>query len=417
MSDSNVGGRVVAALLIIGLLAGVIWIAIPGVDGPVDSAVAQDGDRADEEQEEGGLEGQIEGAVEGYGIWGAVLLLLAGGVILVFFVEKLISYLTRAATGLGVSVFSLAILFTGFEFDDTILALAFAEGGLENVALGTALGTALAIIGLTLAVAALVTPFRVTIPRDYLAILVVAPLVLFPLVILGTLTRIHGLLLIGLFAIFVVYVVAMEHRRDVPVFRDPELLDQDEADNGERNVQTDGGVTPGDRLEPIFEDRFVGNRPLAGYVWIVLAIVALAGVVAGAVLVETGSEVAIEETGLDQTIFGATVITLLLTFENMLLTLEPVRRGIPEIGIGHVIGSVVFSVTANIGFILLIADLTIGSTVLLFHFPALLLLTILGAYFVTTGQLKRWHGVVLGVLYVSYWAIAVLVLGDVPISG
>jgi len=52
--------------------------------------------------------------------------------------------------------------------------------------------------------------------------------------------------------------------------------------------------------------------------------------VAGSVLIEAGSEVVIEETGFEATIFGATVITLLLTFENILLTLEPVRRGIPR---------------------------------------------------------------------------------------
>lgn len=366
------------------------------------------------------VEEAIESFVESQGLWFAFVVLVMGGVILVAFIEKLISYLTRAALGLGISVFSLAIIFTGFEFDDTILALVFASGGLEDVALGTALGTALAIVGITLAIAAVVHPFSVDIPRDYLAILVVSPLILLPLVLLGNLTRIHGVGLLGLFFAFLAYVVYMEHRRDVPVFRDTDVIERVETDGGveaDAELEADGGVMARERIEPIFEDDLVGDRVYAGYIWFGLAVAALAGVVFGSMLIQTGSEVVLEETGIEETVFGATVITLLLTFENVLLTLEPVRRGFPEIGIGHVVGSVVFSVTGNIGFILLLADLNIGTSVLYFHFPALLIVTALGAYFVGTRRIRRWHGVLLGGLYVAYWLIAVFVFGGVPISG
>lgn len=414
--------RRVSALIVTFVLVGFVIcsaVAVPAVpDGPVGTASAQDADEAgEEESEEGGIEGQVEGAIEGYGLLGAVFVLLLGGLILIAFVEKLISYISRAATGLGISVFSLAIVFTGFEFDDTILALVFASGGMEEVALGTALGTALAILGITLAVAAIARPFSVSIPRDYLALLFVSPLVLVPLVVLGTLTTIHGLFLIALFFVFLGYIIWMEARRDVPVFRETDLLSEDGTEADDPSVEADGGVTPADRLEPIPEDRFVGELSVAKFVWLGLAVLSLIGIVAGSILIETGSEVVIEESGIEETIYGATIITLLLTFENVLLTLEPVRRGIPEIGIGHVIGSVVFSVTANIGFILLIADLSIGSTVLLFHMPALLISTALGAYFISTGTLKRWHGYVIGGLYVAYWLVALFVFGGVPISG
>jgi cation:H+ antiporter len=350
------------------------------------------------------VEEAIEAFVESQGAWFALVVVVAGGALLIACVEKLIGYLTRAALGLGVSLFSLAILFTGFEFDDTILALVFASGGLE----GVALGTALAIVGITLALAAVVRPFSVEIPRDYLVLLVVSPLVLVPLVLLGTLSRSHGIGLLVLFFAFLAYVVYMEHRRNVPVFRDTDVVER---------VETDGGVTTHDRIESIREDAFVGDRAYAGYVWIGLAVVALAGVVLGSVLIEAGSEVVLEETGIEETVFGATVVTLLLTFENVLLTLEPVRHGFPEIGIGHVIGSVVFSVTGNIGFVLLLADLNVGASVLYFHLPALLVLTGLGAYFVATRRLRRWHGALLGGLYVAYWLVAVFVLGGVPIAG
>jgi cation:H+ antiporter len=134
-------------------------------------------------------------------------------------------------------------------------------------------------------------------------------------------------------------------------------------------------------------------------------------------LLEGGSEVVIEGVGIDQTVFGATFLTLILTFEDIMLTIEPVRRGFPEIGVGNVIGSVLFSVTGNVGVIMFLSEVTISPSVLTFHLPAIIIMTVLAAYFFSEGQLKRWHGYLLGGLYVAYWLIAIVVFGGVPLGG
>jgi len=53
----------------------------------------------------------------------ALTVLLSGIALLTASTEKLISYLGRASLDLNVSLFALAIVFTGPESDDTILAL------------------------------------------------------------------------------------------------------------------------------------------------------------------------------------------------------------------------------------------------------------------------------------------------------
>lgn len=354
------------------------------------------------------VEEAIESFVEARGLWGAVVVLAIGVIALTVAVEKLISYLTRAAFGLEASLFALAIVFTGLEFDDTVLALVLASGELEGAALGTALGTALAIMGVTLALAAIVRPFPVDLPTDYLALFALSPPLLIPFVLVGTLTLVHGIALIGAFTAMFGYLIYREYQRDAPVFRSSEL--------GE-SVRADGGAPLPTSVSRIPEDRLVGDRFAAGWLWLVLAVVALAGVVFGAVLLEAGSEVVVEELAIEETVFGATVLTVILTFEDVLLTLEPVRRGVPEIGVGNVIGSVLFSVTANIGVIMLVGDLAISRSVLTFHLPALIVVTALAAYFFYEGRLERRHGYLLGGLYVAYWVVAIFVFGGVPISG
>jgi cation:H+ antiporter len=100
-----------------------------------------------------------------------------------------------------------------------------------------------------------------------------------------------------------------------------------------------------------------------------------------------------------------------------MLAIEPVRRGVPEIGIGNVIGSVLFSLTGNIGVIMLVSELKLSSSVLTFHLPVIIVVTALTAYFFHQDRLKRWHGLVLGGCYVAYWLIALIVFGGVPIGG
>ena len=382
-----------------------------GASGPVDLVTAQEeGEEAGEEgeeEEEGGIEGAIEGFIEAQGTIGAAIILLGGILLLTASTEKLISYLARASINMKMSLFALAIVFTGFEFDDTILALVLSSGGLEQAALGTALGTGLAIIGITLALAAIIKPFPVNLPTDYIVIFALSPLILVPFVLLGTLTFIHGLILTAFFVFAFGYFIVRERQRDIPVFRDTELG---------KELQPDGGMARPKSMDEIPEDRILGDLADSGFVWIVLSIVALVGIVFAAMLLEGGSEVVIEGFGISETVFGATFLTLLLTGEDLLLTIEPVRRGFPEIGVGNVIGSVLFSVTGNIGVIMFLSEVNISSSVLTFHLPAMIIVTALAAYFFYEGEMKRWHGYLLGGLYVAYWVIALVVFSGVPIG-
>lgn len=398
-----VNRRVVVGLLVVTLLGAGLSVA---------PALAQDAGGGagggEEAGEEGGIEGLISGAIEGHGLLGAVVILLVGALLLTFCVEKLISYLTRAALGLQVSLFALAIVFTGIEFDDTVLALVLSAGRLEGAALGTALGTALAIIGVTLALAAVVKPFPVDLPADYVAVFALAPLLLVPFVLAGTLTLVHGLLLLVAFLLLFGYVVVREYQRNVAVFRNTDLG---------KSLQSDGGVAMPTTISEIPEDRLFGGATGTGWAWIGLSVLALVGIVFASMLLEAGSEVFVEGFGIEETVFGATVLTAILTFEDVMLTIEPVRRGVPEIGVGNVIGSVLFSLTGNVGVIMLLSELEISRSVLTFHLPAVVLVTALAAYFLRGGYLKRWHGALLGGLYIAYWLIAIFAFGGVPIGG
>jgi len=147
-----------------------------------------------------------------------------------------------------------------------------------------------------------------------------------------------------------------------------------------------------------------------------MAVLALAGLVVGAATTSAGTQGILVTYGLEGTVFGATIVTAVLTLEDVFVTVESFRKGVPEVGVGNVIGSVVFSVTGKLGVTLLAGDIVVGPDVLSWHLPALITLTALAAYFLSTGRLRRWHGGVLLALYVGYWVISLLAFGGAPVE-
>lgn len=358
----------------------------------------------------------------------SIFIFISGAVLLVYSAEKLIGYLVGVANGLKASVFLLAIIFTGIEFDDVVLGVALNMEDLGGVALGIIFGTALSLPGVVLGIAAILKPSDVNIPRNYLVLFSVAPVLMIAFIWMAPLTITHGLILVGLFIAFLGYVIVKETRGEVPVFRDAEMYEAfvaarrrggDVSGSGTES----GRVTtldPGKPASAAGEQKFSEQMPFAearkhsGWTGLALAILALAGLIIGAATTGIGTEGILETYGIEGTIFGATIVTAVLTIEDIFLTVEPFRKGVPEIGVGNVIGSVVFSVTGKLGIILLVGSMVVGPDVMTWHLPALLLLTWLAAYFMSTGRLQRWHGYTLLGLYAVYWCVSVLVLGTVP---
>lgn len=76
-----------------------------------------------------------------------------------------------------------------------------------------------------------------------------------------------------------------------------------------------------------------------------------------------------------------------------------------------------FGVTAKLGIIVLTGgNIKVGNDVLVWHLPVLVVMTGLGAYFISTGRLRRRNGFLLLALYIAYWAISYTLFGEAPID-
>jgi cation:H+ antiporter len=366
-----------------------------------------------------------------------------GIAVLVYSAEKLIGYLVGVASRWAISLFLIAVVFTGIEFDDLAFGIVLNLEDLSEVALGTVVGTTTAMTGLVLALAAIIAPTPVDVPRDYLVLFVLAPVLMYVLALTGALTLLTGIVLLLLFVVFVGWVAYREYSARRPVWRNAEVYEQlekagvgaggggtatlvrdggdddDAAGTGTAGGTGSRGRSGGFDLPPDLhvDQGFLKARQTSPAGTIALALLALVGLVVGAVVAGAGTEGLLEEFAIEGTVFGVTIATLALSLEDIFLTVEPQRRGAPEIAVANVVGSVVFSVTGKLGIILLVGGaIIVDSDTLIWHMPVLLVMTVLAAVFLATGRLRRWHGFLLLGLYAAYFVISLVVFGEVPVD-
>ncbi|GAB3557308.1 sodium:calcium antiporter [Spelaeicoccus albus] len=345
----------------------------------------------------------------------SIFVFVSGAAVLIYSADKLVGYLVGAASRLLIPVFLLAVIFTGIEFDDVALGVALNLDDLKGVALGLVFGTAVSFSGIVLALAIIIKPTKITLPRDYLAIFAVAPLLMIVITLTSPIGIPQSVILLALFVLFLVYIAVREHQRSAPTFQSPEVYEHVAAgatDTDPSESGPDGGIGTKVRQLP-----YAQQRGLSGWANIGLAVLALVGIIIGAQTTSMGTEGILHDYHLDGTVFGATIATIVLTGEDIVLTVQPFRNRVPLIGIGNVIGSLVFSVTAKLGIIVLAGgSIVAGAGVLEWHLPALIVMTAVAAWVLSTGDLRRWHGWLLLALYIVYWVISFTVFGTVPIE-
>ena len=277
----------------------------------------------------------------------SIFIFISGATLLVYSAERLISALVGVSRGLRISVFLLAIIFTGIEFDDIVLGVALNLEDEQEVALGLVLGTAVSFTGIVLALGAILTPTRFDIPREYIVIFAArsarhgrvrpeegghrprTPSCCSSCSSRGSRTSPTGR--------------RGGRRRRSATSRSSRRLEEDDEDDADpARAEAVSTMSP-----------FSAEGRFSGWLNLGIAVLALGGIIIGAATVSEGTEEIIDRYGIEGTVFGATIVTAVLCIEDLFLTVQPIRKGVPEIGIGNVIGSLVFSVTGKLGIVVL----------------------------------------------------------------
>ncbi|HSE08557.1 MAG TPA: hypothetical protein VLB29_07810 [Nocardioidaceae bacterium] len=308
----------------------------------------------------------------------AVVLLVAGAVLLTAGAEAFAEHITPAASRLGVSVLALGVLLAGAEPEEAVTAMLAAGQGHPALAAGDAIGANLVILTVAVGLAALLTPLPVSRRvMEYAGAAAAAGALAVAFMWNGVLSRVEGTVLVLLYAVGVVWVWRRE--QEPPLIGEvAELAEEEHERKPEEGPVRDSG------------------RDL------VRVLMGLLGMVAGGFLAVRGAEGLVDAFGVTESVIGLTVLALATSAEMIALVFAAHRRGVTEVALAGAIGSVAYNATVTLGLASWVEPLLLGRRTPILEIgvvTALLPLVLLAGR--RTGSLPRVLGLLLVVAYVA----------------
>lgn len=309
-------------------------------------------------------------------------LLAVSAVLLIAGAELFAENAAAAARGMRITVFGAAFLLAGAEPEEMITAAIASGRHHPGLAAGDAVGANLTMLTLVLGLAALARPLpfggRV---RTYAAWSALAGGLAALLVADGHIGRAQGGLLL---AAYLAGVVLLWRRE-----REPPTIGEaaEAAEAAEAGQAMDGAAS---------------RKPLLGLGLAVGGIALMAG---GGWLAVGGAERVVLALRLTDSAVGLTLLAFATTAELFALAWAAMRRGVSEIAVAGVIGSVAYNATATLGVAALVRPLAVAGVLA----PAVAAAALPIALIAITPKrrLSRWAGVVLIIAYAG-WVTAVL---------
>lgn len=304
-----------------------------------------------------------------------VLLILISVAAIVWGAETFAEHLGTAAVRLRVSLFALSLLLAGAEPEELATAVAASWQGVPGIAIGDVIGANIAICLVALGVGALLAPLpfgrRV---RRYAFLGVPIGGIATSFVWDGSVDRLEGGLLVGLYLLYVTIIWIAEKRP-------PALGETGELEEAQAELAA------------------LDAAPRVGKA-LLLVLAGVAAIAIGAtVLVEAVRQIShVEET---QTKLGLTLVGFATAFELVVLAWSTARRGASEAVVAGVVGSFAYNVTMTLGVAAIVRPLQVLDATHL-HVPLLLMLAALILVILLAAPTAALNKVAGGVLVLAY---------------
>ena len=311
-------------------------------------------------------------------LWSAAI--VGGLVLLVWGADRFVTGAAGLASRLGVSTLVIGLTVVGFATSapEMLVSASAALAGNPGLAVGNALGSNVANIGLVLGITALIAPLGMasgTLRRELPVLLVITAAAVLLLLDLE-LDRTDGLIMLATLVLVMAWLVW--------VAKTPDVADPITAEYAEE-IPT-GGTT-------------------ASYVgWLVVGLLVL---LAGAQSLVWGAVQVAHSYGVSDLVIGLTIVAVGTSLPELAASIAGVRKGEPDIAIGNVIGSNLFNLLAVMGIAGTIQPAALSSEVLTRDYPVMAGMTVLLALLVYgalghRGRITRLDGLLLVGAYTAY---------------
>lgn len=315
----------------------------------------------------------------------AIAAVLIGIVILVFSADKFVEGAAVTAKHFGLPPLLIGMLVIGFgsSMPEMVISFLSAYEGNPGLALGNAIGSNISNIALILGVTAVISPIVVAstvIHRELPLMLVVTALAASLIYFDGTLNKIDGVILMGIFITVMSWTIYQ------------------------------GIHETKDHLAEVVEQEYKETLPLkTAIIFLVVGLITL--VISSRILVWGGVDIA-QRLGISDLIIGLTIVAVGTSLPELASSIAAVKKNEHELALGNVIGSNMFNISIVIGIAALVSPSAVDPEVLYRDLPVLGVMTI--ALFIMCygfgdkGRISRHEGITLLLGYISYNALLIV---------
>jgi cation:H+ antiporter len=334
-----------------------------------------------------------------------LVLLALGALMLLGGAELFAENVASAARRVGLTAIALGVLLAGAEPEEALTAGIASGRGRPQLAVGDAIGANFVVLTLALGLAAVFMALPVSRRvRQYAAGAALAGLVALGVLADGSVGRVEGALLVGVYALAVCWVWWRERTPPtIGELADSELAEIELAEIELAEIELAeielaeielGGGEDG----PASPSAFALVLTLGGLVLMVL----------GGWLAVTGAERVVTALGLDDTGVGLTLLALATSAEMLALVGAAARHRVAEVAVAGLVGAVAYNATVSLGVGALVAPLRgVGETRFLLVAAACVVLPLTLFVRGRSRAVSRWGG---GALVVAYLTAVPLLL-------
>ena len=270
--------------------------------------------------------------------------------LLVWSADKFVEGASSIASHLGVSTLIIGITIIGFgtSAPEILVSIIAVLENTPDIAIGNALGSNIANIGLILGVTAIITPVPIAaeLLRREFPLLLIATAIMIGCLYDGRLGILDGSILLVSLVLILLYLI--------------------------KSHKNSANKT---RLEAELENAIPDDMGFgAAWGWVLIGLIILVG--SSKLLVWGATDIAITM-GISELVIGLTVIALGTSLPELAASLASLKKGIPDMAIGNVIGSNLFNSLAVIGIPAVFTSFTIDSNAITRDLPVVAALTLL----------------------------------------
>src|SRR5581483_10884469 len=305
----------------------------------------------------------------------AVLMFVAGAVLVVVATETFLKGLVGVASMIGLSTFAITTMLSGMEAENTAVGLASGGSGFGELALGAVFGGAIFLVCMALGLGSVLYPLKVQLPKPILAIFVATPIIAGVGLLRPTLMRPIGVILLLLFGAGMTGLVLLSRGH---TFFESEALEEYERERPSK------------------------ARSVA------LTIIGLVAITLGGELLATGAQALVAGFPIPPLVMGMVIGPAVIELEEVVRQAVPAREGRPEVAAGNLVGTLLYFLLFNLGVIAVATPVEVPPLVRTFDWPVSVAVTWLAGLFLWRGRVSRWQGMVLVLAYGAFVAAHVL---------